>query len=314
MAELSIIVVSWNARSYVQECLASLSQQVLSVPVEIVVVDNASSDGTPQMIRREFPQVVLIENTKNLGFARGNNIGIQATRGKYACLINSDVNVPPDCLEKMYDFMEQNRTIGLLGPRMLGPDSRVGRSWMRFPTVWNCFCTALCLDVLFRGKSLFGGILMTDFDRERTADVDVLNGWFVMIRRRALENVGLLDECFFMYGEDMDWSYRFHKAGWRRVYFSGAAAFHYGGASSAVASTKFYVQMYKANFQYWRKYHSWFGVAGYWVATLTHHVLRAAGFSLICLFKREARLKASSKVKRSVACIAWLMGSRSAEV
>jgi GT2 family glycosyltransferase len=313
MAELSIIVVSWNAKSYVQECLASLGQQTLSVPTEIIVVDNASSDGTPEMVRQQFPEAMLIQNSDNLGFAKANNIGIRAANGKYLFLINSDVNVPPECLQTIYDFMERELTVGVVGPRMLAADGRVHRSYMRFPTVWNCLCNALSLDSVFKGSRLFGGVLMTDFDGERTSEVDVLNGWFLAVRRRAMDRVGLLDENFFMYGEDIDWSYRFHNAGWTRVYFSGASALHYGGASSASASIRFYIQMHRANLQYWRKHHSWVGVLGCWLTTFIHHVLRVLGYSLLYLLKREAQSEASFKVRRSATCIAWLVGSSSAE-
>jgi hypothetical protein len=312
MPELSVIVVSWNGKNYVQECLASLCKQSLSVSAEIIVVDNASSDDTPEMVRRQFSDIILIRNADNLGFAKANNAGIRAAKGKYVCLINSDVNVPPGCLQLIYDFMEQHPKVGVAGPRMLTPDGLVARSYMRFPTLWNCLCNALFLDSAFKGSRRFGGVLMTDFDGEKTSQVDVLNGWFLVVRQQALDLVGLLDESFFMYGEDIDWSYRFHKAGWERVYFAGAHALHYGGASSKIASTRFYIQMHKANLQYWKKYHNKVGVLGYRLTTLVHHVLRAVAYSLVYLIKRDKQSEASFKVRRSAACIAWLVGLRSA--
>lgn len=310
MIALSAIVVSWNAKRYVHECLTSLCNQNLNVDFEIVLVDNASSDGTPEMVRRDFPQVTVIDNSRNFGFAKANNIGIEAARGRYIALINSDVNVPASCLQRLYTFLEHSPAVGVVGPRMLTADGHFGRSYMRFPNIWNCLCTALCLNSLHNGK-LFGGVLMTDFDGQRTIDVDVLNGWFLMLRREALETVGLLDERFFMYGEDVDWSYRFYKAGWRRVYFAGASALHYGGASSSRAAAKFYVQMHKANFQYWKKHHSALGVVGYWLTTLTHHSLRLIGYLLVYLFTRGGHLDALAKFQRSASCIVWLLTSRS---
>ncbi len=223
------------------------------------------------------------------------------------------MNVPPECLQTIYQFMKENPTIGIAGPQMLGTDDRIGRSYMRFPGVWNCFCRALFLDVIFTRSRLLRGVLMTDFDNGKTADVDVLNGWFLVVRREALERVGLLDENFFMYGEDIDWSYRFHTAGWRRVYFAGARALHYGGASSAQSSTRFYVQMHKANLQYWRKHHGWPGVLGYWLTILIHHTLRVGAYSVLCVCKRGSQIEASYKVRRSAACIAWLIGSPRAQ-
>jgi GT2 family glycosyltransferase len=311
--ELSVVVVSWNAKKYVQECLASLGQQILSVPVEIIIVDNASTDGTPEMVRQEFPDVKVVQNAHNLGFAKANNIGIRAAQGKYIFLINSDVNVPHGCLQAIYDFMERETTVGIAGPRMLGADGLQHRSYMRFPTIWNSLCNALFLDSIFKGSRLFGGVLMTDFDGDRTSDVDVLNGWFLAVRRQALHEVGVLDEDFFMYGEDIDWSYRFHNAGWRRVYFSGASALHYGGASSASASTRFYIQMHRANLQYWRKHHNWGEVLAYRLTTLIYHALRVLGYSILLLFNGGKETEASFKVRRSATCIAWLVGARSME-
>jgi GT2 family glycosyltransferase len=210
----------------------------------------------------------------------------------------------------MYDFMEEHPTVGVSGPQMLGTDNRVGRSYMRFPTVWNCLCNAICLSKVFK-TPVFGGTLMTDFDNAKTAEVDVLNGWFLVIRRKALESVGGFDEQFFMYGEDMDWSYRFHKGGWPRVYFAGTAALHYGGSSSARAPIRFYIEMYKANFQYWRKHHTRAGVVGYWLTLLLHQSIRLAAYMLAYLLKVRTNSEAAFKGKRSAACIAWLIGLRS---
>jgi GT2 family glycosyltransferase len=312
MVELSIIIVSWNAKRYVEECLDSLSRQTLNISVEVIVVDNASSDDTPEMIRQQFPHVALIRNADNVGFAKANNIGIRLAKGMYLCLINSDVNIPPECLQTIYDFMEKHPTVGVAGPQMLTAEGIVARSYMRFPTVWNCLWGALSLDRVFKENRMVGSVLMRDFDGGRTTDVDVLNGWFLVVRRRALDLVGLLDERFFMYGEDIDWSYRFHNAGWRRVYFAGACALHYGGASSKSESRRFYIQKHKAGLQYWRKHHSRASILGYWLTIFLHHVIRCGGYSLIYLFRHGDQSAVASKIKRSAVCIAWLVGLRPA--
>ena len=252
MTDLSIIIVSWNTKKYLEECLTSLQTIDGNLSVEIIVVDNASTDGSPEMIRTQFPNVKLMETGANLGFAGGNNIGLKEVSGKYICLINSDANVPPDCLPKMHSYMEQQPTIGLLGPGMLRPDGRVYRSGMRFPTLWNLLLRALFLDSLFKGSGFFGGYLMKDFQFDRTRDIDVLNGWLWMARREALNQVGSLDDRFFMYAEDVDWCKRFHLAGWRVVFYPEARALHYGGASSKNAPARFLVEKQRANLQYWK--------------------------------------------------------------
>jgi hypothetical protein len=169
----------------------------------------------------------------------------------------------------------------------------------------------LAWDSLFKGLKAFGGTMMTDFKNDHTAEVDVLNGWFLMVRREALDKVGLLDERFFIYGEDIDWSCRFHRAGWKRVYFAGAEAHHYGGASSAHAPTRFYIERRWANIQLWRKYHGRIAILAYLLLVWLHEVVRVLGYGTLYCFKGSARHEAGFKVRRSLACLSWLSRSRS---
>lgn len=308
MVDTSIVIVSWNARPYVEECLVSLTALRKDISTEIIIVDNASTDGTADMIHRRFPQVRLFENASNLGFARANNIGIAVATGKYICLINPDVKVEPDCLSKLYHYMEQERTIGLLGPKMLGQHGDTRRSAMRFPTLWNSFLRAVALDSLLAGTGLFGGFLMTDFRFNTVRDVDVLNGWFWMARQEAVDEVGFLDERFFMYGEDIDWCKRFHSTKWRVVFYPDAEAIHYGGGSSSNAPVRFYVEMQRANLQYWKKHHGHISLFFYLLTTCLNHASRALGYGFLYLMRLSSRSEASFKIKRSYACILSLIG------
>lgn len=307
-AEVSIVIVTWNARRYVEKCLESLQCQRACPPMEIIVVDNASSDGTVESIKKRFPCVKIVRNNCNLGFAKGNNIGIRLSQGKYLCLINPDVKVAPDCLATLLGFMEQDSSIGISGPRMLSADGRVQRSCMRFPGAWSVFCRAGGLDSLFKSTRLFSGLLMHDFRFDRVCDVEVLNGWFWVVRRRALEQVGLLDERFFMYGEDVDWCYRFHQNGWRVVFCPTAQAVHYGGASSARVPIRSYVEMWKADAQYWRKHHRRLGSMFYLVVLWVHMSVRLAGYAVIYGFRKSSRLESVYKMRRSAACLLWAVG------
>lgn len=311
---LSIVVVTWNAKKYVWECLSSLLKLKELDSSEIIVVDNDSSDGTPELVKESFPLVKLIRNDSNLGFAKATNIGIKEATGKYVCLINSDVVVPDGCIESMFRYMEQNQYIGLLGPQMLGSDGSVHRSTMRFPTFWRAFCHALVLDSLFKGSKLFGGFMMRDFGHDKTMDVDVLNGWFWMVKRTTLVQVGLLDERFFMYGEDIDWCRRFHLAGWRVVLYHEAAALHYGGASSARTPIRFYIEMQRANLQYWKKHSSRLAIWGFLLNSWLHHIVRILGYGTICILNQSKRDEAAFKVERSIASIRWLLGHESASL
>lgn len=303
---VSVVIVVWNAKKYVIECLESLREHCRNSCHEVIVVDNASSDGTPELVAEMFPEFVLIRNSENLGFAKANNIGLARSSGDYLCLVNSDVKFTSDCIGPMLRHMTEHPGIGILGPKMLSPDGMVWRSTMRYPTVWNQFCRALGLDVAFKGSRLFGGLLMFDFDHLTTAPVEVLNGWFVLVRRTALDRVGPLDPRFFMYGEDVDWCYRFRQAGEDVVFFAGAEAIHYGGASSANAPVHFYLEMCRANWQYWQKHNGRLSQIAFLLSVLINNSLRVAGSACAYLLVPSNRSQARFKLSRSLACLQWV--------
>jgi len=303
---VSVIIVSWNARDYLKQCLESLTPAVCRYPMEIIVVDNASSDGSPELVENSFPHVQLVRNSANLGFARGNNVGIRNSSGRYLCLINSDVKVLPDCINRLVDYCEQHPEVGMAGPRIIGGDGKLQRSCRGFPTLWNMLCRALALDTIFPRNKLFTGYSLSYWPQDSTRPVDILSGCFWLIRRETLSRVGLLDEAFFMYGEDMDWSKRFWLGGSSLVFVSQAEAIHYGGASSSNSPVRFYIEMQRADLQYWKKHHSRIGTAGYFLVSCLHLLLRMLGYSLALLFRKSARQNYRYKVKRSFACLKWL--------
>jgi GT2 family glycosyltransferase len=314
MVQISIIIVTWNGKNIVAQCLDSLKQYAHKPATEVIVVDNASTDGTLEMIREQYLYVTLIANSANLGFAKANNIGIERSRGQYVCLVNSDVVVPEECIEKAINYMERNPAIGMLGPKMRLPDGTIGQSCMGFPTVWNWFCRALALDNLSMGRRIFGGFLRTDFQYDQVEDVDVLTGWFWIVTREALNQVGPLDGRYFMYGEDIDWCKRFHQAGWRVVFYPDAEAIHHTAASSKLAPVRFHIEMHRANMQYFEKYHDWLDRAGFWLVTLLHEAIRVVGYSVTYLLRKSRRAEAGFKVRRSAACLSWLIGLTPSEV
>ncbi len=309
--DISVIVVNWNAKKYLEQCIQSILNCSESSDIEIIVVDNASSDGSPEFIRENFPDVKLICNTENLGFARANNIGFNHSRGKYLFLINSDVVAYPNCFKTMVDYMDRHPEIGLLGPRILGTDNNVQRSCMGYPSLWNTFCRAIVLDNIFPHSELFSGFMMKYWAHDSIKAVDVINGCFWAVRRKAIEEVGLLDEDFFMYGEDMDWCKRFNNAGWNVVYFPLAEALHYGGASSSRSPIRYYVEMHKANLKFWRKHYGNFSRSVYWCLILLHQSLRALGYSIYFLFVPQKRDISSYKIKRGIAVILALIARQS---
>ncbi len=296
---LSVVIVSWNAKDYLEECLESLGGAAAESPLEIIVVDNASTDGSPQLVEEKFPQVQLIRSGSNLGFAKANNLGIKQCGGKYVCLINSDVKVLTGCIRTLIEYMESNPSVGIAGPTMLDAHGKVGRSCRGFPTVWNMFCHALALDSLFPNSRLVGGYILRFWPQNTTREVGILGGWFWIIRREAMDQVGVLDENFFFYAEDMDWCKRFHLGGWKVMFVSNAASIHYGGGSSKLAPLKYYIQQQRADLQYWRKHHTRPGqVAYFWICVLTH-ATRMLGHGILSLFS------AGSSGHRQKASLGW---------
>jgi len=308
---ISIIIVSWNARDYLKQCLESLTPAACRYPMEIIVVDNASTDGSAEIVVQDFPHVHLVRNNSNLGFAKANNIGISASTGQYVCLVNSDVKVLSDCLNRLIDYCEQHPEVGMAGPRIIGRDGRLQRSCRGFPSLWNMLCRALALDSIFPHCKWFTGYSLSYWAQDETRPVDILTGCFWLIRRETLARVGLLDESFFMYGEDMDWCKRFWLGGSQLVFVPLAEAIHYGGASSSNSPVRFYIEKQRADLQYWKKHHSRAAAGGFYLISCLHLVLRMAGYSLASLFHQSSRQNYRYKVKRSLACLKWMFSESS---
>ena|SRR6185503_7160586 len=303
----SVVIVSWNAKAFLLKCIDSILRQASVESLEIVIVDNASADGSAEAVRDNYPQVKLIANDKNYGFAKATNMGIRATTGDYLFLINSDVVVSDECFAKTIAYMDEHPEIGMLGPRIVGQDGRVQRSCMGYPSLWDAMCRAVALDRLFPRSKLFGAHLLTYWNHDETRPVEVINGCFWVVRRTATEQVGLLDERFFIYAEDIDWSKRFNEGGWKVVFFSEAEALHYGGASSANEPIRFDIEGQRANYQYWQKHHSRVAAACFLLISLLHHSLRVGGEIAAYPF-RPNRTASTYKIKRGLASIRWIVG------
>jgi GT2 family glycosyltransferase len=306
--EFSVVIPSWNAREMLRQCLESLRLEADPARTELIVVDNASTDGSWEMVQEAFPEVLLIRNRTNLGFAKACNIGVRRSRGRYVCLVNSDVMTGRDCLARLARHLDGNPRLGMVGPRILGVDGTPQRSYMGFPTIWNTLCAALALPSLMPRSSLAGGWMLAYRSFSRMEKVDVLNGAFLVVRREALEKVGLLDEGFFMYGEDVDWCRRFWQAGWDVAFCPDAEVVHHGGASSARAPVRFYVEMHRSRLRYFRKHHGRRSQLAYRAVAAIHQMVRVAGNSLLYACRPSRRADAVAKMRRSRACLAWLLG------
>ena len=304
---VSVIIVSWNAKDYLMQCLASVSPEACRFSMEVIVVDNASSDGSADMVAKLYPETILIRNSQNLGFSRANNLAIRESKGRYLCLINSDVKVLPGCIDALLDYCTQHPEVGMVGPTIIGRDGNLQRSCRGFPTVWNMTGRALALDRLFPARKCFAGYSLSFWKQDSLRPVDILTGCFWLVRKQALDDVGLLDESFFMYGEDMDWCKRFWQHGWPIVFVPHASAIHYGGASSANSPMRFYIERQKADLQYWRKHHSRAGAFSYFLISGAHMLLRAVGYSVASMLRRAQRAAYHYKVRRSLSCLKWML-------
>lgn len=300
MTDLSFVIVSWNARDFLAGCLESIARLGPGFSTEVIVVDNASADGSAEAVRASFPAVRLVALEENLGFAKANNIGISLSSGEYVLLVNSDVVVLEGCVEALYAYMSAHPEAGLAGPMVLNPDMTLQPTSRRLPTIRGAIFSAMGLDRLNYAT------------HDRTTDAEALSGCFMMARAEAIRDVGGLDERFFFYAEDKDWCKRFRDSGWKVVFYPGARAIHYGGQSSSIAPARFFVEMHKANLAYWRKHRGRAAADLYLLITVLHQVLRIMRGALL-MAVRPAELEASSlKVKRSAACLRWIFSGREA--
>lgn len=231
--ELSIIILNYKSRGLVKQCVKTIGLCAPSVSHEIIVVDNDSKDGTGEMLAAAFPHVRFIQSSANVGYAAGNNIGIRAARGRYVVIMNPDITVRPGALEAMTAFMDANPDVGIMGPKLVHPDGSIDPSCYRFPTYAIPVYRRTPLGRLQSARVAVAKYLMEDYDKQATTDVDWLLGAVLMVRREALDGVGMLDERYFLYFEDTDWCRRFWQAGWRVVYYTGAKMVHYHERLSA---------------------------------------------------------------------------------
>ena len=232
---LSICIVNWNTHDHLRECLQSIARYPPNRPYEIIVVDNASSDGSADMVAREFPRARLIANERNEQYARAGNQALRASSAPLLLLLNPDVGVLPGMIDTLLQFMEANPAAGACAPKLLHPDGRVQRSLRSFPTPGALLADLLGLARLFPRSRMFGAYRLTYWDYDSAREVDQPMASALMIRRRALLQVGLFDEQFPLFFNDVDLCYRLRQAAWRIYFVPQAQAIHHIGASTAQA-------------------------------------------------------------------------------
>lgn len=254
--KLSIVIVNYNVRSYLEQCLYSIEKSMSGISGEVIVVDNNSTDGSVEYLRPKFPWVTYVENKYNVGFSRANNQAIKMARGEYVLLLNPDTFIGEDTICKCLEFMDANPQAGMCGVRMLrldgsfAPESRRG-----VPTPFTAFSKMSGLCSLFPKSRVFGRYYMQYLDNKEVNEIDIVSGAFMFIRKSILSDIGLLDETFFMYGEDVDISYRSLLAGYKNYYIP-TSILHYKGESTKKSSIGYVNAFHKAMIIFFRKHFS----------------------------------------------------------
>lgn len=265
MFDLGIVILNWNTRDLLRECLRTVFAST-GVTIRVVVVDNASTDASAEMVRAGFPQAELVENNENLGYPAGNNVGLRrlgyrgvddvdADAPRYALLLNPDTEVPPTGFRDMVAFMDADPTIGAAGPKLILPDGSLDKACRRgFPAPSVALYHFMGLSKLFPNSPRFARYNMTYLDPDREAEVDSVVGAYMQIRREAIQATGLLDESFFMYGEDLDWAFRIQQAGWTIIYHPQVVVKHVKRAASR-QSQRAQFEFYRAMLIFYRKHY-----------------------------------------------------------
>ncbi|MDR0427699.1 MAG: glycosyltransferase family 2 protein [Dysgonamonadaceae bacterium] len=265
--KLSVIIVNYNVKYFLEQCLHSVFKSIHDLEAEVIVIDNNSSDNSVEYLQSKFPEVHYITNKENVGFSKANNQGIEISEGEYVLILNPDTVIAEDTLVNVCRFMDTHPETGAVGVKMINgygnflPESKRG-----FPSPWNSFCKMSGLSKLFPRSSRFGQYHLRYLDENSIHQVDVLAGAFMLLRREALKKVGLLDETFFMYGEDIDLSYRIVQGGYKNYYLP-ERIIHYKGESTR-KDFKYVKHFYQAMLIFHEKHYPEAGIFHKWLIHL----------------------------------------------
>lgn len=273
MIDVSVIIVNLNGLGFLTECLPSVMSAAVSK--ELIVVDNGSTDGSVEFVRSHYPEAKLILNTGNLRFAKPNNDAMKIAAGRYYFLLNNDTIVGKGTVERLVRYMDEHPDAGVVGPQLRNPDGTLQRSCLGFLTLWSHFCDMTGLDALFPRSNIFAAQPMIFFDHRSERCVDHLMAAAILVRSQAVADIGMFDEVMSIYLNDMDWSLRFHQAGWKSVFLPDVTVTHFGGGTTRTMTVDYALirEMQENRSHYYRKH---YGTAGF----LLFRVLQIAGFSI----------------------------------
>lgn len=293
MCDISILIVSWNVRELLRRAIASVLADAGDVRIEIVVVDNASQDGTVEMLRADFPQVRVIANMENVGFTRGNNQALEMAQGRYLFLLNPDTELERGALAALMGYMDapENARVGIVGPQLVYADGSLQSSRRRFPKFSTALLESTKLQEWFPRNEILTDYYLLDTDNQAIQDVDWVVGAAMFVRREVYEQIGGLDERFFMYSEELDWCFRVKTAGWHVVYFPKARVLHYEGKSSEQVLAQRDIYFHSSKVRYFKKHHGAFQgeLLRYFLLGMFAYQMLEEGVKYVVGHKRELR-------------------------
>lgn len=257
MIDFTLAIVNWNTRDLLEKCIRSIKQHSEGYTIQILVLDNASEDGSADMVEQTFPDAILVKNKRNVGFARGHEKLLPYSKGCYHVLVNSDIEVKEGCFTAIFNRMKNDRIIGVLGPQISGPDGHIQPSCRKLPTLPYLFWDAMGIGKLLGGW--FNPYHMAAFDHKTSRPVDQVMGSFFVIRTSIIPLVGFLDTRFFMYFEEVDYCKRVLNKGFSVFFEAGARVYHQGGGSSQKVKVQTIRRTMRSMHQYFKKH------SGFWV-------------------------------------------------
>jgi hypothetical protein len=296
--DLSIVIVNWNTRDMLRDCLASIPRHA-ELKTEVIVVDNASEDDSGAMVAAEFPEVRLVQNGANLGFATATNQGLRLARGRHLLLLNSDTLVLGDVLARSVRFMDEHPDVGMMGCKVLNEDGSTQMTCSLFPSFANLLLQTLGLNRMQRPRWL-RRYQMLDWARDDEREVEVISGCYLLARRATVEQIGLLDESFFLYGEETDWCRRCADAGWRLVFAPVGRIVHFGSGSSRKLNYRRDLMLSEGTVRLHRKHGGDPAALSVWLLLLVFNTSRSAYWSLRALADRSSTTRSRASHFRHV--------------
>lgn len=298
--DLSIVIVNWNTIDLLRDVLASVRAGQGGLCLQTIVIDNASSDGSAEMVAEDFPEVALIRNAENRGFAAANNQGFEIARGRHILLLNSDTLVLGEVLPASVAWLDAHPEVGAMGCRVLNPDRTMQRTCSMFPSHLNLL---LLTSGLWRLKrpAFFGRYQMMDWARDDEREVESISGCYLMLRREVLEGVGPLDETFFFFGEETDWCRRMRDAGWKLVFTPVGEIIHYGSVSARKLNHRRDLMLTEATVRLHRKHGGPLAAGAAWAILFGFNLSRAAAWSALSLLRPARAAERARHFRRVVA-------------